>query len=140
MANLRAAFLLALLFELVSAPSLYAHHGHANYDMKTTIVLMGKVTEFTLANPHSSIAFDVKDEQGNDAHWVVEFGVLRDLISQGWKTDTLKPGDEIKIAVHPRRDGEHAGIVDKEISYADGRPIPLTPPPAQRYTPHIIRW
>jgi hypothetical protein len=140
MTNLRTAFLLVLLFGLISGPSVYAHHGNAIYDMKTTVVLTGKVTEFTLANPHSSVAFDVKDDQGNDNHWVVEFGVLRDLVSQGWKTDTLKPGDEIKIAVHPKRDGGHEGIVDKEISYADGRPIPLSPPPNQAVKPHIIRW
>jgi hypothetical protein len=113
----------------------FAHHGSAIYDKKTTLTLTGTVTELTLANPHSFIAFDVKDEKGAVDHWVVEFGVLRDLQQQGWTKNTLKPGDEIKVHVHPRKDGEHSGIAVKEITYADGRALPLNQNPV-----HVLRW
>jgi len=91
MAGIRTASLLTLLI-VVSFPfSIYAHHGNAIYDMKHTVTLTGTVTQLALANPHSSIAFDVKSDQGNIDHWVVEFSVLQKLKAQGWADDTLSP-------------------------------------------------
>jgi Family of unknown function (DUF6152) len=134
----RAAFLLLFLLGSISVPSMYAHHGNAEYDRKSTLTLTGTVTEFSLGNPHSWVAFDVHDEKGGVAsHWTVEFGVLRELVEDGWEKDTLKPGDEIKASVHPKRSGDHAGMLVGVITYADGGLLPLKP------QPHIskpVRW
>jgi len=133
-------FFLASLLGLYSAPSMYAHHGNAAYDMKHKVTLTGAVTELSLANPHSTVAFDVKDAQGNVSHWTVEFGVLRDLAAAGWSNDTLKPGDQIKLAVHPKADGGPVGILaDGNITYADGRALTLNPPQQTAHRPPI-RW
>jgi hypothetical protein len=140
MPSTRKALLLTLLVVLGSPLSSYAHHGNAIYDMKRTVTLTGTVTQLMLANPHSSIAFDVKNDQGTVDHWVVEFGVLRELKAQGWADDTLKPGDQIKVPVHPKKDGDHEGIVVKTISYADGRPVPLNPPKDQQGPVHVLHW
>jgi hypothetical protein len=139
MKNTGFAFLLALLLEFGSAPSIYAHHGQAEYDLKSTLTLTGTVAELTLANPHSTLAFDVKDEKGDVTHWVCQFGVLRDLKAQGWANDTLKPGDVVKVAVHPKRNGDHGGTLVGEITYADGRALPLNPPKDQP-APRPLRW
>jgi hypothetical protein len=133
MRKLVPAFPLALFLAFCSAPSLYAHHGNAEYDMKSKVMLTGTVTALQLANPHSTVAFDVKDENGTVNHWVVEFGVLRDLVQAGWTDTTLKPGDQIKVAVHAKSDGDRSGILVGDITYADGKPIYLKPPPGQTY-------
>ena len=137
MRNIRVLFFPVLLLGLCAAPAIYAHHGNVTYDMKHTVDLTGTVTKLELGNPHSTIALDVRDEEGI-SHWTVEFGVLKELKDQGWTDTTLKPGDEIKIAVHARKDGDHSSILAKGvIFYADGRPLPLNPLPG----PHrIIRW
>jgi len=136
---LRAAFFPVLLLGLCFATSAYAHHGSAAYD-KHAVTLIGTVTNLTLANPHSSVAFDVKDEQDNVSHWVVEFGVLRDLKQDGWSNDTLKPGDVIKVSVRPKKDGGHDGLLaGGKITYADGRALPLNPPQPQQPS-RPIRW
>jgi hypothetical protein len=111
---------------------MYAHHGNAAYDKKNTVTVTGTVAELLLANPHSTVALDVKDEKGNVNRWKVEFGVLRDLWAQGWTQDTLKPGDQIKVAFHPRKNGDSVGILVGGITYADGRAILLHPPEPQR--------
>ena len=132
MKNIWTVLLPALLLGLCSAPLLYAHHGNVAYDMKNTVTLNGTVTKLSLANPHSTVAFDVKDEKGNVTNWIVEFGVLHELKEQGWTDTTLKPGDEIKIAIHARKDGDHSGILaNGVITYGDGRPLALNPPPGQ---------
>jgi hypothetical protein len=100
--------------------------------MKNTLTLIGTVTKFSMANPHSWVALDVKDEKGAVSNWTVEFGVLRELTEQGWSGNTLKPGDQIKVPVHANKDGDHSGILaGGVITYADGKPLPLNPPKPQ---------
>ena len=52
--------------------------------MTKTVTLIGTVTDFEMANPHSAINFDVKDESGKVQHWGVEFGYVRALKNEGW--------------------------------------------------------
>jgi hypothetical protein len=140
MASFRASFLLVLLLSVLSfTSSIRAHHGNAIYDTKTTLALTGTVTNLTLANPHSWVEFDVKGDKGGVTHWVVEFGILKELVAQGWTNDTLKPGDQVKVQLHPKRDGDPGGILVKEITYADGRSLPLNPPPAQ-HSFRAVHW
>jgi hypothetical protein len=138
MARFRSSILLALLAGSLFSSSLHAHHGSANYDRKATLNLTGTVVSLTLANPHSWVAFDAKNENGEVDHWIVEFGILTELIPQGWTNDTLKPGDQIKVSLHPKRDGSHGGLLVKEITYADGHQLSLNPPPGQH--PRAIHW
>jgi Family of unknown function (DUF6152) len=127
-----ARFLYLTLFLGFSfAHCAYAHHGYAAYDMTQTITLNGTVTEMQMANPHSSLAFDVKDEKGDVSKWAIEFGTLRGLISQGWTKDTLKAGDGIKVSLHPAKNGAHVGVLVGKITYADGRPLPVKSTPAE---------
>src|ERR1700733_10083282 len=139
MGRFKAPFIFILLVGLFSTPSIFAHHGSAIYETKNTLILTGTVTQLTLANPHSWVAFDVKDDKGNVNHWVVEFGVLRELVSQGWTDNTLKPGDQVRVPLHPKRDGTYGGILVTGITYADGRALPLSPP-ANQHPARAIHW
>lgn len=129
MGNIKAAFFLALLLELSSVPLMYAHHGYSAYDLAKTVTLTGTVTELSVANPHSSIGLDVKDEKGNVNHWAVEFGNVRGLTTQGWTQSTLKPGDEIKVSFHAAKNGAHVGALVGKITYTDGQELHLNPAP-----------
>ncbi len=119
MGKFRALFYLALLLGFNFAPRVFAHHGYAAYDLTKTVTVSGTVTDLSLANPHSSVAFDVKNEKGDVNRWAVEFGTLRNLLSQGWTRDTLKPGDGIKLSLHPAKNGAHVGVLVGKITYAD---------------------
>jgi hypothetical protein len=125
MANSGRVFLLALLGWIGFASPTFAHHGYAAYDMTQTLTLTGTVTEVVLANPHSSLAFDVKDDKGNVTRWAIEFGQLRAVVAQGWTRETLKPGDEIKVSLRPAKNGAHVGVLAGKIMFADGRPLTL---------------
>jgi len=125
MVSIRSSFLLALLGAISFASPVSAHHGYAAYDMTQTLTLTGTVTEVVLANPHSSLAFDVKDDKGNVNRWAIEFGQLRAVQAQGWTKETLKPGDEIKVSLRPAKNGAHVGVLAGKITYADGRPLTL---------------
>lgn len=126
MAKIRFGGYLVLLIGLSFAPRLaYAHHGYAAYDMTKTITVKGTVVELTMANPHSSLTFDAKDDSGAVNHWAIEFGTLRGLLSEGWTRDTLKTGDEIAVSLHPAKNGAKVGVLVGKITFADGRPLPV---------------
>ncbi len=131
MAKLRPFLYVAVLLGLGLgfSPRAYAHHGYAAYDLTKTITVSGSVTEMMMANPHSSLAFDVKDDKGNPDHWAVEFGTLRGLVAEGWTKDTLKPGDQITLSLHPAKNGAHVGVLVGKITFSDGRPLAVKSTP-----------
>jgi hypothetical protein len=128
-AKTRPFLYVAVLLGLSFSPLAYAHHGYAAYDLTKTVTVTGSVTEMMMANPHSSLAFDVKDDKGNSDHWAIEFGTLRGLVAEGWTRDTLKPGDQITVSLHPAKNGAHVGVLVGKITFSDGRPLAVKSTP-----------
>jgi hypothetical protein len=107
----------------LSAP-IFAHHGYAAYDMQITKTLTGTITNYMMANPHTQIGLDVKDENGNVNPWVIEdAGTVRAMREAGWELDTLKTGDVVTITYHPAKGPGHAGLLMK-CQLPDGRVLP----------------
>ena len=99
--------LLALLPLALAAPAL-AHHSYSMFDMKKTVVLDAQVTQFKWQNPHSFIEADVTAPAGTE-HWAIEMTSPNNLAQEGWRRSSLKPGDKVKIYVHPLRSGARGG-------------------------------
>jgi hypothetical protein len=85
-----------------------AHHSFpAQYDIDKPITLTGKVTKVEWTNPHIFIYADVTDEKGDVVAWAFEMGGPNALIRQGWKRDSLKPGDWVTFEGSLARDGSN---------------------------------
>src|SRR5487761_997350 len=112
---------LALLVGLlvVTSPVL-AHHGTSAYESTKTLKLEGIVTSFDWVNPHVSLGWDVKAENGEVEHWVVELTSPGMLTRSGWHHDSVKPGDEVTVFFHPTKSGTKLGIFQRVV-FADGR-------------------
>jgi len=100
----------------------FAHHGIARYDTKKTVTVMGTVTEFRFANPHSIIFLNVKDRAGNVEQWQGELTSPNFLGRTGWSSHTLKTGDEVTLSGHPAKTGAKIAWVTKVI-LPDGREL-----------------
>jgi hypothetical protein len=100
--------------------SVQAHHAPAIFDQTRTIVVEGTVTDFVWSNPHSWIRMDVVDANGKVENWSIEMNPPTYLIRGGWKSTTLKRGDEVSVVVNPLRTGEAAGKY-VAITLPDGR-------------------
>jgi hypothetical protein len=121
-----------------SPETLLAHHSASlsDFDAQHPVTLVGTVAEFRLVNPHSSIAFDVKDEKGHVRRWHVELGSSAALSRAGWTAETLKPGQGIKVVAAPAKDGSPAVSAQHEaritltdtnaVIYDAGRPVWLS--------------
>jgi len=112
--------LLGLGGVLLLATQVLAHHGYAAYDMQTTLSVKATIVSLLMENPHSSIAFDVKDANGNVEHWFSESGNPRGMRADGYTPENLKPGDQVTIYYHPSRSGVHVVVLTK-VEFPDGR-------------------
>jgi hypothetical protein len=75
-----------------------AHHGDAGRFSEETVTLTGTVVAVQLVNPHTTILFEVVDEQGKRSTWQAELGSPRQLsMSFGWDRQTLLPGTRILV-------------------------------------------
>jgi hypothetical protein len=124
----------ALLFAalLLASTSAFAHHSSAGIDRTKSVELVGTIRQFSWTNPHSWMEVDVPDGKGGILTWKVEMTSPAYLVRAGWKSTTVKTGDEVKVTVRPLRDGSPGGLF-VSVLRADGRTFterPAAPPPA----------
>jgi hypothetical protein len=119
-----ALVLMILIALLIGSIPAFPHHGTAvAYDGSKTVTLKGTVTEFVFKNPHIQLRFDVKDEKGNVVNWTAECGGVYFWSALGFRRDSLKPGDQITISVHPSRIGAPLGEL-AVLEMPNGKPVP----------------
>jgi Family of unknown function (DUF6152) len=93
---------------LVLGSPAVAHHSSAMFDMQNEVALTGTVREFQFTNPHCWIQLTVPGTGAAD-EWSIQMGAPIQVFQGGWNAHTLKPGDRIKVTVHPMRDGSKGG-------------------------------
>src|SRR6266851_1034236 len=113
-----------LAFALLSASApVLAHHGFAvEFDQKTSLTLVGIVTKMEFMNPHIYFYVDVKGKDGKVVNWALGGGPPNVLYRQGWRKDTVKPGDMVTIKGFRARDGSHLAACTT-VTFPDGREI-----------------
>lgn len=111
----------ALPFAFVAATATNAHHAPAIFDQTRTVVIEGTVTDFVWANPHSWIRMDVTDEKGQTVNWSIEMNPPTYLIRGGWRSTTLKAGDEISVVANPLRTDDEPSAKFVAVTLPDGR-------------------
>jgi Family of unknown function (DUF6152) len=107
---------------LAVAPMLAHHSFAAEFDGEKPLDLTGTVTKVDWVNPHSWVYIDVKAEDGTVANWGLETGPPNVLYRAGWRRDTLKPGDLIKVHGFAAKDGSHT-LAARLVETPDGRKL-----------------
>ena len=106
--------LLATAGLLLAALPVVAHHSFkAQYDESQLITLKGTITKVIWNNPHVLMYLDVKDENEKVAKWELELASPNGLMSQGWKVDSLKQGDQVSVSGFRARDGSNVANIRK---------------------------
>jgi hypothetical protein len=83
-----------------------AHHALvAKFDDTKALTLEGVVTAVDWRNPHVHVFFNVRDGAGAVHNWAAELESTVLLRKSGWSHTTLEPGDAIRVAGFPARDG-----------------------------------
>jgi hypothetical protein len=112
---------------LLAMPTVaFAHHSRVMYEPMKTMTIKGTVKEFSWQNPHSWLYVVARNERGQSATWALEANSAGNLARDGWKADSLKPGDLISVTFRPMKDGSRAGLLGT-ATLADGRMLSYRP-------------
>jgi hypothetical protein len=108
---------------LMSSSSVTAHHSFsAQYDADKPIEVKGAVAKVEWTNPHARVYIDVTMPGGQIETWNFEMASPNVLARNGWKRDSLKPGDRITVAGYLARAGERMAIAGSLVDAA-GKPM-----------------
>jgi hypothetical protein len=121
--KVKATVFVAVLSLIAAAVPLLAHHSFAaEYDANKPVTITGTVTKLEWMNPHARFYVDVKDADGSLTHWNFELGAIPVLVKQGWRRDSLKPGDQVTVEGSRAKDGSTTGNA-RSVKLADGRRV-----------------
>jgi DNA/RNA endonuclease YhcR with UshA esterase domain len=112
---------LAVAAGITSVPIAAHHSAAAHYDVEKTTSISGVVQEFRYTNPHAVVRLTVKNAQGGQEVWSVEWAPTTILRRLGVKPDTIKAGDQVTATGSPARDGSQDMLMQR-LTFADGRP------------------
>src|ERR1700680_49933 len=108
---------------LVSALPILAHHsGAAEFDSTKKINLTGVVTKVEWTNPHAHFLIDVKDSGGAVVNWNLELASPNILIRNGWRRNSIKPGDIVTVTGSRAKDNSNVGIA-QTVVFPDGHKL-----------------
>ena len=102
----------------------FAHHSFAIFDTQHPLELQGTVQEFKFTSPHTFILLEVKGADGTPMIWKLEGASPSILARDGWSSQSLKSGDEIKLTIDPLRSGAPGGAwIGQRTNFRSGRPV-----------------
>jgi hypothetical protein len=118
---------LSVLAVVVFWGNAQAHHSFSMFDKEKMITISGALKEFEWTNPHCWLHVVATDPAtGKNAEWAFEMGSITQIAAQGWKVDSVKPGDKITISGHPLKDGSRGGQY-RSVKLSDGRSFQQVP-------------
>jgi len=106
----------------------HAHHGSSiSYDTNKLWSTWATVVQFNYMNPHPTMVFERKVENGVVERWVCELLTNPSMMArQGWTKQKveqgLQSGSRVKLTLATSRAGGFSGIV-MMMESADGEPI-----------------
>jgi len=74
-----------------------AHHSQSEFDSRLIVEVEGQVTQLDWRSPHARLYVDVVDDKGGVVNWNFELPSPVTLMRRGWKRDSLKPGDHVRV-------------------------------------------
>ncbi|HEV3333279.1 MAG TPA: DUF6152 family protein [Bryobacteraceae bacterium] len=101
----------------------FAHHAFSSeFDSSKPVALEGVVTRVDWQNPHVHFFVDVQQPDGSVVNWDCETRSPNRLEKQGWRRDSMKPGDRVVVHGNAARDSSHSAD-GRQVTLADGRKI-----------------
>jgi hypothetical protein len=109
---------------LAAGHAALAHHSFAVFDIEHPLELQGTVQQFRFTSPHTFIVLEVKGADGSIAIWNLEGASPSIMARNGWSSQSLKSGDQIKLSIDPLRSGAPGGAwTGQKTNFSSGQPV-----------------
>ena len=121
-------FIIGTLLSLslaLSAVGVRAHHAFAaQFDRDQPVDITGTVTKVEWLNPHARFYMEAPDpdRDGEVFAWNWELASPNNLMRQGWRRDSLKPGDTVSVSGWRARLDPHVANA-REVTDASGKQL-----------------
>lgn len=103
----KRGLLIAAVSLLLLPTAVLAHHAlEAQFNTRKTIELTGAVKKIDWSNPHVRLYIDVRDKS-NTVIWEVDMGSPNLQLMAGWRIDTYRRGDLVRVDAYPARNGSN---------------------------------
>jgi hypothetical protein len=116
--SLLGLFILGML--LLAVPVAAHHSIAAEFDTSKPISFTGTVKKVAWMNPHIYTHVEVKNPDGSVVEYRVEGGPPNTLYRAGWREDTLKPGEVVKVSGIRAKAATSMNVGSATITRADG--------------------
>ena len=107
---------------MVLATAAWGHHSQSEFDFKQIVDVEGKVSKVDWRSPHARLYVDVVNDKGETVTWDFELPSPTTMMRRGWKRDSLKFGDRVKVNAARARNFPTIGYA-RSIRTADGRAL-----------------
>lgn len=97
-----------------------AHHSAAQYS-RQIMTTHGTVVQYIWRNPHVTLIWSVKNQNGETKQWVGELASVTSMIADGMTKDTLKAGQEVEVIACPSMIPGSSEAWVRTIKAADGK-------------------
>ncbi len=101
------------------------HHSNSIFNLDSVVVIQGTVSRFDWQNPHVYIYVDTTNDDGEQLEWLVETDPTPILTRNGWRSDSIAPGDLVTVRASPDRRAQRNHALLVSIATEDG--VVLTP-------------
>ena len=110
------------VISLVLCATVQAHHSQSEFDFKSVVEVEGRVTKVEWKSPHARLYVDAPDAHGKVVNWNFELPSPLTLMRRGWKRDSLKPGDRVRVKAARARNFPTIAYANV-IRDASGKPL-----------------
>jgi len=109
-----------MMLTLAISGSVSAHHSFAMFDKTRFLEADGVVRKIEWSNPHVYLYLTAQHANKGEVQYSFEGSSPNELNRWGWKINSLKVGDQVKIGYFPLRDGRDGGLIFS-VTLANGR-------------------
>jgi hypothetical protein len=81
------------------------------YDVQRSVTVTGTVKKFEWVTPHIRVNLNVREAGPSDImHWEFEMASPNLMMLNGFKINSLRPGDQVTVTAYPARDASQLGL------------------------------